>query len=259
MAANAHKNNYKIWLVATLMALSILVSAITVTLYVKYHIIESLQTELVQRREASIGQYKRLLNDKKRLITFWAQDLTLYNTVKGVLNHSSGYGIADRAWHRLLVSIRRSEKLLGVEVLDRYGDVILTESKHEDLLSASHLIELDVLNELWLGDDYKAHASPPMLLRLQQSVSQQAVPAIVLLAPIKNAQQKTLGLLAFYIDPHQISDPALNLNQIGEQGQTYAIDSDGMVLTHMKHTDTLIEQGLLASDDPYPELHLDFS
>jgi PAS domain S-box-containing protein len=32
-----------------------------------------------------------------------------------------------------------------------------------------------------------------------------------------------------------------------------------MVLTHMKHTDTLIEQGLLASDDPHPELHLDFS
>jgi PAS domain S-box-containing protein len=259
MAANTSNNNYKLWLVATLMSFSIMVSAMAVTFYVKHHILESLGEELVQHREASIDQYKLLLNDKKRLISFWAQDLTLYNTVKGVLSHSSGYGIADRAWHRLLVSIRRSEKLLGVEVLDRYGDAILTESKHEDLLSARHLIELDVLNELWRGDLKRVYASPPMKLMLQQTASQKAVPAIAILAPIKNEQQETLGLLAFYIDPHQISEPALNFNQIGQQGQSYAVDSDGMVLTHMKHTEKLIEQGILASDDPHPELTLQFA
>ena len=65
------------------------------------------------------------------------------------------------------------------------------------------------------------------------------------LAPIRDASQQIIALLAFRIDPSRDFNAILARAQIGHSGETFAFNRDGYLLNPSRHEDVLRSQGLL--------------
>ncbi|OUR65592.1 hypothetical protein A9Q79_00940 [Methylophaga sp. 42_25_T18] len=64
-------------------------------------------------------------------------------------------------------------------------------------------------------------------------------------APIVDNSGDTIALLAFEFDPDGIYNPLFHHTWIGGTGETYGIDRNGVLLTHNKYADQLVEIGLI--------------
>jgi len=80
---------------------------------------------------------------------------------------------------------------------------------------------------------------------------EESKPQIAMIAgvPIRGQNQKFIALLGFTIDPEGDFSRILNVAQPGETGETYAFDSDGIMVSRSRFEDQLKKIGLL-HDDP---------
>ena len=70
-------------------------------------------------------------------------------------------------------------------------------------------------------------------------------PSMAVLAPVRNAQQKPVAALVLLIPPEKDFTRILSVARLGESGDTYAFDADGLMLSDSRHDDQLKAIGLI--------------
>lgn len=70
-------------------------------------------------------------------------------------------------------------------------------------------------------------------------------PRMAVLAPVRDAQQEPVAALALFIPPEKDFTRILSVARLGESGDTYAFDADGLMLSDSRHDDQLKVIGLI--------------
>ena len=74
-------------------------------------------------------------------------------------------------------------------------------------------------------------------------------PTMFACAPIRDDNFQVVAVLAMRIRPEKEFTDILQLGRIGETGETYAINKDGLMVSNSRFDDQLIKLGLLPDDD----------
>ena len=98
-----------------------------------------------------------------------------------------------------------------------------------------------------------ATVSPPrksLVLLLDDDGERRAgVPTMFVWAPIRNTDKQVIAALGFRIPPHKEFTEILRIARFGQTGETYAIASDGRMISGSRFDQELRETGLLSEDE----------
>lgn len=104
----------------------------------------------------------------------------------------------------------------------------------------------DFLNKLWAG---KTALSMPLASDIQlvdeRGVSLEGSPAMFAGAPVFDENRKVIAAFAFRIDPSLSFTSILQQGRIGDSGETYAFNSEGLMISLSRYDDQLRDIGLL--------------
>ena len=91
----------------------------------------------------------------------------------------------------------------------------------------------------------------PSFLPLRDSVGRvrTETPVMFAAAPVRDENFQVVALLAMRMRPEQEFTRILQLGRLGESGETYAFDSDGLMLSQSRFDDDLILLGLLPDEE----------
>ena len=132
-----------------------------------------------------------------------------------------GFILADKE-HRILAS--SNQELVGQEIVG-----------YEGFLSRS--LEGQVI------------VSPPfaslVLMKDEKGRLRQGVPTMFTCAPVRDASFQVVAVLGLRIRPEKEFTRILQLGQVGESGETYAIDKSGLLISGSRFDDDLIMLGVL--------------
>ena len=74
-------------------------------------------------------------------------------------------------------------------------------------------------------------------------------PTMFLISPIYNNENIIVGFLSERYDPRASFSKILQFGRIGESGESYAINSDGVMISESRFEDQLIKMGMLTADE----------
>lgn len=127
------------------------------------------------------------------------------------------------------------------------GNINIATAENDDLGEQNLLFsQPDLLRKLWSGE--------PSLTRIQRndiSITDEhgrpvSNPATMFAgAPIRNKKNEVIALLTLRINPYNELFPLLEKEHLGETGETYAFDKNGLMLSHSRFESELEEQNLL--------------
>ncbi len=103
------------------------------------------------------------------------------------------------------------------------------------------------------GMDGESFVSPPLT---SSSIIERAgenpwngAPTMFVCAPVRDQSFQVVGVLALQILPEREFTPILQLGQVGESGETYAFNAEGMMVSNSRFEEELILLGLLPDHD----------
>lgn len=147
-----------------------------------------------------------------------------------------------------------------------YVDFIVTDRRQRivaagqaDLIGKENLSRYRAFIETALTG--KATVSTPfpslVLLADEHGELRANVPTMFAAAPLKDSDDHVFGVLAFRLRPEQGFTRILNVARFGTSGETYAFDSDGLMLSNSRFDDDLKRVGLLPDrEDSHSILNL---
>ncbi|MSR57970.1 MAG: serine/threonine protein kinase [Planctomycetaceae bacterium] len=95
-----------------------------------------------------------------------------------------------------------------------------------------------------------ATVSPPLasrvMLRDSDGALRVGVPTMFAAAPVVDDEQRVVAALCLRLSPEQDFTRILQVARIGETGETYAFDAQGLMLSESLFTEDLVEMGLIA-------------
>lgn len=170
------------------------------------------------------------------------------------------------------VTADRTAKIVEFE-LNRYNSILSTMAIDEVLMSDTAPIEkkLDRLNEyvenngfasaVWIDDKNMAHLTigmtadfssrdylqdaiatgKPQVSNVFTAVGSDFAMSIVLCCPVYNKDHKYIGSIGTVIDAKGITD-LVSECIIGKKGQTFIVDSKGIIVAHQDYDNTVVEQ-----------------
>lgn len=101
--------------------------------------------------------------------------------------------------------------------------------------------------------DGKTTVCPPFLsvdaLKDTYGKTRTGVPIMLVSAPIRDERMQVTGLLAFQFHPELKFTEILQLGRLGESGETYAFDRQGVMVSNSRFDEQLIMAGLLADHE----------
>ena len=131
--------------------------------------------------------------------------------------------------------------------------------KDQKILSASspeliNKVEVPGLEYLFTAMlDGKTTVCPPFLsvdaLKDTYGKTRTGVPIMLVSAPIRDERMQVTGLLAFQFHPELKFTEILQLGRLGESGETYAFDRQGVMVSNSRFDEQLIMAGLLADHE----------
>lgn len=84
---------------------------------------------------------------------------------------------------------------------------------------------------------------------IKRTDSEEAVPVILAAAPVRGSDQVVIAALVFFIDPSQDFSTILQRGRLLNSGETYAIDSDGVLVSESRFGEALRDIGLIGPED----------
>jgi hypothetical protein len=75
------------------------------------------------------------------------------------------------------------------------------------------------------------------------------LPSMLAIAPVFNADRKPVAAIGFRVPPEKDFSEILGIARIGQSGETYAFDRNGLLLSESRFDDGLRQVGLLTEDD----------
>jgi PAS domain S-box-containing protein len=213
-----------------------------------WQMLQHTRAELDQRLhtvlESSISQVKQEIDKHKAIVRYWAGSADL---IHASLVHLEGKPRSHRAdsvdlLDELLLTSLGQLSYRDYKIISQDGVVLASGSGHD----RGDSLPPELAHKISLAWDGIAQVSRPFrATRAWTDVDGWIVEnltTMLSLAAIIDNRGDTVALLAFEIDPDVIFNPLLHHSWMGE---TYGINSDGILLTHIKYTQQLIEIGLL--------------
>ena len=127
------------------------------------------------------------------------------------------------------------------------GNVSLASSRDSNIGKPNLLIsQIDVLDRLWSGESVVSRplkSDVPLLMG--DGMLMDGHPTMFVGAPIKNQAGHVIAFLLLRIDPFDGFIPLTHQGRLGRSGETYAFDSNGLLLTESRFNGQLENIGFL--------------
>ncbi|MES9938168.1 MAG: PAS domain S-box protein, partial [Sedimenticola sp.] len=108
----------------------------------------------------------------------------------------------------------------------------------------------DVLARMWRGETLLSRIqSSDVPLYTDSEVKQHAT--LFVGTPVRNELGEIIALLTLRIDPHSSLYPLLQQGRLGETGETYMFNKEGLMLNDSRFVEQLLEIGLLVENGPH--------
>jgi hypothetical protein len=143
----------------------------------------------------------------------------------------------------------QANRYIGYGVIDLTGTVVA--ARYDDAVGL-HVTNLLSLFNTWFNSGVAGISQPyisEVPLRDRDGVVQPGASTMVVGAPVRDEEGNIIAGLAFRIDPEEQFTEILRTARYGESGETYAFNSDGLLISESRFDDELRAIGLIA-DDP---------
>ncbi|MBD3674480.1 MAG: serine/threonine protein kinase [Planctomycetaceae bacterium] len=187
-----------------------------------------------------------------------ARDLETRNYVYDLLAHTDGIVEAEALDDVELIRRKLSKSLAPVMSTHNYSGYFVADKKHEILASSEASLvgrkEVEAyesfLNTVF---DDQTTVSPPfpslVPLKTESGERRTGEPVMYVSAPIRDENFQVVAALAFQIRPEREFTRLLQLGRVGQSGETYAFNSEGLMISNSRFDHDLILLGLLP-DEP---------
>ncbi len=243
--------------VAALLIVTAIACASLAAAYLFSLIQEDVRNRLTTTLEASISKVKTEIQAHKRNTLYWSENLSLRQISQLVVVGGS-QAVQTDLFQRLDTS------LIAILEAEHYRDYKLLNPQGEVLISAKHDIERKP-RPFNLPDAVRKEALSGKVAFSRPFKSQQlwrdsnghvyeGLSTMLFVAPVYDWYGDIVALFAFELDPDMLFIPAFHQHQIGETGQSYALDEQGLLLSEPKDSAQLQQAGVLARDYPHADL-----
>jgi len=141
-----------------------------------------------------------------------------------------------------------SHDFVGYVVTDKHQKIIASYNK--ELVGLTQTLYEPFLTRTLEG---KTTVSAPfastVMMKDHTGKMRTGVPTMHVCAPLRDNNFQVIGALAMRIRPEKEFTNILQLGRIGQTGETYAIDKDGLMVSNSRFDDALILLGLLPDTD----------
>ncbi|XZE43892.1 serine/threonine protein kinase [Pirellulaceae bacterium SH467] len=133
---------------------------------------------------------------------------------------------------------------IGYIVVDREQRVIAAQTK--EIVGQVVPQYSSFLNTVMEGETTVSAPFPSaMLLRDPNGTMRAEVPTMFALSPVRNEDFQTVACIGFRIRPEREFTEILQLGQMGDSGETYAVDKNGLMVSNSRFDEQLILSGLI--------------
>lgn len=236
---------------AILLALILTVVIALATGMLAWQMLQHTRTELDQRLQtalnSSITQVKQEIDKHKAIVRYWSDSPDFIDAALAHLEDKPRSHRADSVdlLDELLLTSLAQLNYRDYKIISQEGVVLASGSGHD----RGDTLPLELTQKISLAWNGIAQVSRPFkATRAWTDVDGWIVDnltTMLSLAAIVDKRGNTVALLAFELDPDVIFNPLFHHSWMGETGETYGINSDGVLLTHIKYTQQLIDIGLL--------------
>lgn len=207
--------------------------------------------------EASISKVKNELQTHKKNTLYWSENLSLRQISQLVLA-GGARAVSSDLFQRLdttLTAILESENYRDYKLFNPQGEILLS-AKHdiERKPRAFNLPETVRQNVLEGKVAVTLPIKSEQLWRDSNGHVYEGLATMLFVAPVYDWYGDIVAMFAFEIDPDRLFIAAFHQHQIGESGQSYAVNKDGLILSETKYTEQLLQAGVLSHSYPHADL-----
>lgn len=184
-----------------------------------------------------------------------ANDATLREAVYTLLEKNSAAEPIAAENEKLTEAKRRlSDEIAPVLAAHNFAGFILIDdshtvviASHAALIGQEEVPEYESMVERALNGE--TFVSPPFpsvtMLKDADGHSRMGVPTMYACAPVRNPSFQVVAVLALQIRPEREFTQILQLGQIGDSGESYAFNAEGVMVSNSRYDEELILLGLL--------------
>lgn len=245
--------------VAALLIVIAIACASVAAAYLFSLIQDDVRNRLNTTLEASISKVKTDIQTHKRNTLYWSENLSL-RQISQLIIVGGSQAVKTDLFQRLdtsLTAILESEHYRDYKLLNPQGEVLLS-AKHDIERKPQAFNLPDAVREQALAG--KIAVTRPFksqqLWRDTNGHVYEGLATMLFVAPVYDWYGDIVALFAFELDPDRLFIPAFHQHQIGETGQSYALNKDGLVLSETKYSEQLLQAGVLANTYPHADLNL---
>ncbi|MDT8371523.1 MAG: response regulator [Gammaproteobacteria bacterium] len=232
------------------------ISASSVAAYLYSQGTQELQQELQRTLDESVYQFKSQMNQHKTEINHLVNSADIKTLMEQLVSDNE-QGNSESRLQEKFNKIINARGYVDYKILDLQGKAILSGRDNLTVKQGKVLIDSTQLQRLLAGTTVVSH--PFIADYLNQDLSGEMPPNMILIrvmAPIKDSLGGIMAILNFELRPDQSFSTFFHHNQLGLNGETYAINEAGLLLTPSKFTEQLRDIGLVNPIVPNPEINL---
>ena len=216
----------------------------------------SLQSELQTLLNVEVAMLRTWLGAQQKNALSVASDAEVRRLVLEVLDDEAKSDARPRTeltkqLHRNLRPVMNSHDYENFFVADRTHVVVSSRTEGVGLRVPPELA--DTIKHVFEGNPTVTRPFASLLTHVDTDGKLRAgVPLMFTLAPIVDEQLQVVAVLGLQIRPEHEFTRILQLGQLGDSGETYAFDSEGLMLSNSRFDHSLVLDGLL--QEGYPSI-----
>lgn len=148
-----------------------------------------------------------------------------------------------------LAATMSAHDFIGYIIADT--DKRIRSSSHAMLIGEQNISEFDDFLDRSLDGETIVSTPFPSVARIENSAGSMriGVPTMYVCAPIRDQSFQVVGVLGLQIRPENEFTEILQLGRVGDSGESYAFDSEGVMVSNSRFDEDLILLGLIADQD----------
>jgi tRNA A-37 threonylcarbamoyl transferase component Bud32 len=231
------------WLILTAIVSLILVAL--AGFWSSHAVMESVEDLLTANLEAnlnvSVTALTAWIESELALVRFWAEDEQLRDLVEGRLRSGPGDGDLEEL-QKLLSSGYTAKEVKDWAIFDREGNFIFLDSDNTDQGRSTAAAMKRYHEKVMQGQS--VFVPPIRLSKLVEGLDDAEEMFIVMAAPVRDREGTVIAALLFCGPPDGTFSRILQASRMGESGDTYAFDRDGLLISSSRFEKELLTLGL---------------
>ncbi|MCA9237886.1 MAG: serine/threonine protein kinase [Planctomycetales bacterium] len=221
---------------------------------------ENLRTQLQTLLDVEVAMLRNWMHSQERNLESMAGDATLRRLAAELLDASRHEGDETRAAAENAAEAIADE--LGPAMHTHSYDTYFIANRDLKVIAATYPEAIGMTAPAERRSDFAraldglASVTAPFASQLplvdEDGVRRTGVPVMYAVAPIRDENLQVVAVLGMQIRPQDEFTRILQLGRLGETGETYAFDADGLLLSGSRFDEELILLGLL---EDHPNSH----